>query len=188
MEKELQPIPINKKAKIMATLILLGIIGIWILAFYAYFILPNEVPLHFGLSGEPTRYGDKSTFLILPATLSIVPIIFLFLAKYRFTLINKYPYLINLPAFFAYISKIEKERRGLFVNRYFETLLCLGVGLTFSLLVMELGIFWATIHDKLPVWFVPFSLSLPIWLTVPFLFFLRKIHLKLKNEVENASK
>ena len=188
MEEQIRPIPMSVKGKIMVILIVLGLLSMWILAIYAYLTLPQEVPAHFGLSGEPTRYGDKSTFLILPAAFSIGPVIFLLLAKYRFTLINKHPYLINLPAFFTYISKIPKERRGLWVNKYFEIMLCLGVVLTLSLLVMEVGIFLGKIHGKLPSWFMPFSLTLPVWLILPFLFYLRKMNLKLKEEIKHVSK
>lgn len=153
--------PMSVKGVMMVILIVLGLLGMWILAIYACLTLPHEVPAHFGFSGEPNRYGDKSTFLILPAAFSIAPIIFLLLAKYRFTLINKHPYLINLPAFFIYISKIPKERRGLWVNRYFEVILCLGVVLTLSLLVMEVGIFSGEIHEKLPAWLCLFHLHCP---------------------------
>lgn len=188
MEEQIPPIPMSVKGRMMVVLIVLGLLGMWILAIYAYLTLPQEVPVHFGFSGEPTRHGDKSTFLILPAAFSIAPVIFLLLAKYRFTLINKHSYLINLPAFFTYISKIQKERRGFWVNKYFETVLCLGVVLTLSLLIMELGIFLGEIYSKLPVWFTPFSLTLPVWLILPFLFYLRKMNLELKEEIKHVSK
>ncbi len=187
MQEQIQPVPLSMKGKILATLIMLGLLSMWMFAIYAYLTFPQEVPVHFGFSGDPTRYGDKSTFLILPAAFSIGPVIFILLTKYRFTLINKYPYLINLPAFFTYISKIQKERRGLWVNKYFEAMLCLGVALTFSLLTMEIGIFLGKIHGKLPPWFIPFSLTLPIWLTLPFLFYLRKLNSELKKEINHVS-
>jgi len=186
MEEQIQPTPLSIKGKIMVILIMLGLLGMWIIAVYAYLTLPQEVPAHFGFSGEPTRYGDKSAFLGLPAAFSIGPVIFLLLTKYRFTLINKYPYLINLPVFFTYISKIQKERRGLWVNRYFEAMLCLGVVLTLSLLIMELGIFLGEIYGKLPVWIMPFTLTMPVWLILPFLFYLRKLNLKLKEEIKHV--
>ncbi len=188
MEEQIHPVPLSMKGKIMVVLMVLGLLSIWIFAVYAYLTLPHEIPAHFGFSGEPTRYGNKSTFLILPAAFSIGPVIFLLLAKYRFTLINRHPYLINLPAFFAHISKIPKERKGLWVNRYFEVMLSLGVVLTFSLLMVEIGIFLGEIYGKLPAWLMPFSLTMPVWLILPFLFYLRKMNLELKEEIKHESR
>ncbi len=186
MKEQIQPVPLSKEAKIMIVLIMLGLLSIWIIAIYTYYTLPQEVPAHFGFSGKPTRYGDKFTFLILPPALSIGPVIFLLLTKYRFTLINKHPYLVNLPAFFTNISKVQKERRGLWVNKYFEAVLFLGVVLTFSLLVIEFGIFHGEIYGRLPVWLIPFLLTMPVWLTLPFLFYLRKLKLKLNEEIKHV--
>ncbi|RLF06442.1 MAG: hypothetical protein DRJ60_04375 [Thermoprotei archaeon] len=188
MREQIHPMPLSVKGRIMVALIASGLLSIWILAIYAYVILPQEIPAHFGFNGEPTRYGDKLEFLVLPAAFSIAPISFLLLTKYRFTLINKHPYLINLPAFFTYISKIREERRGWWVNKYFEAMLCLGFVLTLSLLIIEFGIFLGTIYGKLPAWFTPFSLTLPIWLILPFIFYLRKMSSKLKEEAEHVSK
>ncbi len=176
--------PLSVKGKMMVTLIVLELLGMWILAIYAYLALPQEIPAHFGFTGEPTRYGNKLEFLVLPAVFSIAPISFLLLTRYRFTLINKHPYLINLPAFFTYISKIREERRGLWVNKYFEAMLCLGFVLTISLLIIELEIFLGAFYGRLPAWFTPFSLTLPIWLILPFVFYLRKMSLKLKEEAK----
>jgi len=186
MEEEIYSISMSVKGKIMIVLIVLGLLSIWILGFYAYLISPQEIPVHFGSSGEPTNYGGKYTLLIFPAIFSISPIIFLLFVKYRFILINKHPYLINLPAFFIYIPKIPKEKRGLWVNKYFEVMLCLGVVITFSLLIIELGVFLGITYGELPAWFIPFVLTLPIWLILPFLFYLRKMSLKLEEEIKHT--
>lgn len=66
MEEQIHPMPLSIKGKVMVILIML-LLSMWIFAIYAYLTLPQEVPAHFGFSGEPTRYGDKSTFLGLPA-------------------------------------------------------------------------------------------------------------------------
>lgn len=89
MNDQINPEPLNKTGKVMVALIILEVIVMWMFAIYAYLTLPQEVPVHFGFKGEPTRYGDKSTFLIVPAAFSIAPIIFLFWTKFRFTLINR---------------------------------------------------------------------------------------------------
>jgi uncharacterized membrane protein len=184
MNNQINSEPLSRTGKILVALTILGLVAIWIFAIYAYLTLPKEVPVHFGFKGEPTRYGSKSAFLIVPVAFSIAPVIFLLLTKFRFTLINRYPYLINLPAFFTNISKIPEKKRGFWVNKYFEAVLCLGAVLTFSLFIMELGIYLGKISSKLPVWFFPFSLSMPLWLIFPFLFYLGKLS-KEMNGVRN---
>ncbi len=152
----------------------------WAFAIYAYLTPPQKVPVHFGFGGDPIRYGDKTSFFIVTASFSIAPVIFLLITKYRFTLINKYPYLVNLPAFFTSITKIPEKKRGFWVNKYFEAVLCLCIVLTLSLFIMELGIYLGKISGKLPLWFYPFSLSMPLWLIFPFLFYLAKLSKEMK--------
>ena len=86
MNDQINPEPLNKTGKVMVALIILEVIVMWMFAIYACLTLPQEVPVHFGFKGEPTRYGDKSTFLIVPAAFSTAPVIFLLLTKFRFTL------------------------------------------------------------------------------------------------------
>jgi len=137
-------------------ILILGVLAMWGLAFYAHGKLPKEIPGHFGFNGEPTRYDSKTTFFILPAAFSIAPIILLVLARFRFTLFNKYPYLLNLPAFYVNISKIPKERQTFWINRYFEVIIFLEAVLTLSFLILEYGIYHGSLAGKLPTWFLFF--------------------------------
>ncbi len=159
------------------------LLTMWILAIYAYSTLPQEVPVHFGFGGKPTRYGGKTTFFILSALFSIAPVIFLLITKYRFTLINRHPYLVNLPAFFTNLTKIPEKRRSFWINRYFEGVLVLGLVLTLTLFIMEVGIYLGELSGKLPLWFLPFSLLLPLGLILPFLFYLAKLSKEMEKEV-----
>lgn len=168
----------------MLSTIVLGFVGIWVLGIYAYITLPQQVPTHFGFDREPTTYGEKTMFITIPSAFSIAPVIFLILTRLRFTLINKYPYLLNLPAFFIYISKVHSERRGLWVNRYFEAILVFGSLLTFYLLILELGIYLSALSGRLPLWFIPFALSMPAILIASLIFYLRKLSKKIKAEIE----
>ena len=106
---------------------MIGILISWSLGLYAYLSLKGLIPLHFGLSGRPDRFGSGIEFLIITPLLTIAPVIILGTTRYRFTLVNKYPYLINLPAFFAYIFGTPFERRGYWVNKYIEAVLAVGV-------------------------------------------------------------
>jgi|Deesub1362A_J573_1020465.scaffolds.fasta_scaffold00076_127 uncharacterized membrane protein len=184
MEDLITPEPISTKGRMMIGLLFLGFIALWILGVYAYFTLPERIPTHFGFSGEPTSYGRREVFLLLPAAFSPAPIIFLIIIRYRFTLLNKYPYLINLPAFFTHITKIPSERRSLWVNRYFKALIVLGVFITYYLLLLEWGIYVGNLTGRLPYWFTPATLLMPLPLILSFLFYLRRLSEKMMAEAE----
>ncbi|MDR9398545.1 MAG: DUF1648 domain-containing protein [Salibacter sp.] len=68
----------------------LALLAIWILSIYQYFFLPDEIPIHFNLSGEPDNYGSKGFILSLPVIASL-----LFLGL---TALNNYPHLFNYPS------------------------------------------------------------------------------------------
>ena len=173
--------PLGRRAKILLTLIFVELLLIWGLGIYAYQTLPKTVPTHFGFSGEPDAYGSKETFLILPTAFSIAPVIFITVTLLRFRLVNKHPYLINLPAFYAKITQLPQDKRGEWINRYFEAVLMLGALLTLFLLTLELGIYQASISEKLPTWFLPTTISTPILLITTFLLYLRKIAKELES-------
>src|SRR3990172_333581 len=144
-----KPTPLSARGRILIFILLVFLAAIWGVSLYAYYTLPERVPTHFGFSGRPDSFGSKSTFLYLPAAFSLAPLIFLLVIRYRFTLINKYPYLANLPAFFA-IIELPSEKRAYWLNRYFELVLMLGVALVVFLLFMLLGIFKGTVDGEMP--------------------------------------
>jgi uncharacterized membrane protein YhdT len=181
--KPIRPTSLSKHGRILIGILLFFFALIWAVGLYAYFTLPERVPTHFGFSGKPDSFGTKSIFLLLPLAFSIAPLIFLVVIKYRFTLINRYPYLINLPAFFA-IFELPSERRGYWLNRYFELVLVLGVALVVFLLVILLGTYKGTLDGGMPSWFSIVMLFLPFLLIVPFIVALRSLALKMAEEGE----
>ncbi len=170
----------------MELLLVLIFLGMWLLGFYAYQMLPEKVPVHFGLNGNPVKYGNKITFFIIPLTFSLTPLFILFITRYRFSLITKYPYLIKLPAFFMKIYQLPEEKRALLINKYFEVLLIFGTALSFTLFLIELGIFLGMISGRLPFWFLPVSIFLPLLLTFLFILNLAKLSKEIEREVEHA--
>ena len=183
MEQLVPRAPLMTVGKIMISLIAIGFALMWILAIYWYLTLPDEIPIHFNFAGEATTYGRKATFIILPASLSVAPIIFLVITKYRFTLLNKYPYLINIPAFYANIGKIPYERRGEWINKYFEAVLTLGVLMTIYFILLELGIYQGTLEGRLPSWFIPTTLLMPIAFIAIFIYQMKTLSKKLQNYI-----
>jgi len=167
--------PFDEKGERLMNILLICILLIFAIGFYAYFTLPEKIPTHFNFKGEPDAYGSKIVFLILPFVFNIAPIIFFFIAKYRFTLINKHPYLLSLPGFFSYVYKIPYEKRGKWANEYFKIFLELSVWLSVYLLILEIVIFKGTIDKKMPQWFLPVIIILPFVFTVRFFLQLRKL-------------
>ncbi|UNC92915.1 DUF1648 domain-containing protein [Candidatus Contubernalis alkaliaceticus] len=182
MKTVIEPVPLSSKGKTFVYLNALGLVALWGIGIYAFLSLADQVPIHFDAVGKPTTYGNKLTLLNIAMALSALPIFFILLARYRFTLINKYPYLINLPTFFLHINKISPKRRGFWVNRYFEILLLVGVVLTFYLVALMMMLFLGAAAESLPSWFATFTIVPPLALLIPTLFLMRTLTKELKNE------
>ena len=60
---------------------------LWILILVIFPSLPEQIPVHFSLSGKVDNYGGKNTIMIL----GIVPSIILLLL----TILNRYPHIFN---------------------------------------------------------------------------------------------
>ncbi|MBI2937364.1 MAG: DUF1648 domain-containing protein [Thaumarchaeota archaeon] len=166
--------PLSGKGKGLLILNLVGLAFIWAIGIYAYMSLKGAIPTHFGPSGQPDAYGSSEVFLIVTPLISIAPLAIMLMTRYRFTLVNRYPYLINLPAFYAYITRIPFERRGYWVNRYFEAMLAIGAFLTLYFNLLLLGIYLGTIQEALPSWFLPNTfLMMPLMVGALFYYFYR---------------
>lgn len=183
MNEPIIPRPLSLRGRGLMIAVVLEIAALWIVSLYAYFTLPEEIATHFGLSGKPTSYGDKTGFLILPIAFSITPAIFLIVTGFRFRLINKYPYLINLPAFYTHLHRLPEERRGIWINKYFELVLALGVSISLFLLFLLLGISRGTFEGRMPPWFLIVTIVLSTVLIVPFVYGLSILSKQMKSEV-----
>ncbi len=187
MTEPLVPQPLSRRGRNLVFLTVLGLVGMWLLGVYGYQSLPDQVPVHFGWKGTPTRYGEKTTFVFLPLAFSIAPVALLLITRYRFTLINKYPYMINLPAFYTFLWRIPPERRSLWVNRYFEGILGLGAFLSLYLLGLEYGIYVGTRDGHLPSWFTPVALAAPFLLVIPWILYLARLSRQMAQEARRFS-
>jgi len=177
----MKPVQLSGRARLFVMFMLALIVLIWMAGLTAYSTLPETIPTHFGLSGKADAVGSKSLFLFLPIVFSLAPAVILLVIRFRFTLINKYPYLLSLPAFFM-IFELPPERRGYWLNRYFELVLLLGTGLVLFLLLLLLGIYKGTLDGEMPSWFLAATLVAPLVLVLPFVLGLRSIALRIAEE------
>lgn len=52
-------------------------------------VLPDRIPIHFGLGGQPDAWGDKVTIWMLPALAAIIFVVL--------TAVSRYPHTFNYP-------------------------------------------------------------------------------------------
>ncbi len=187
MTEKITSTPLSARGRWLAGINVLGIVAMWLLALAFYLPLPGTIPVHFDLAGNPTRYGDKLTLLLLPAAFSLAPLIILLATRYRFKLINDYPYLVNLPAFFAaHLPKLPPERQSWWINRLFEANLALSAGLSIIMLLMEWAILQGTVTGRLSGWFTVLSIAMIFIPILLYMVYLRKLGLEMAREAEFA--
>lgn len=61
----------------------------WISAVYAFVVLPETIPTHFNMTGEPDGYGSKISLMLIPLISTVVFV--------GMTLINRKPEIFNYP-------------------------------------------------------------------------------------------
>lgn len=88
-KKDRPIIPIELKIfdKIIEGMALIVFISIWVMVIYSYNKLPQIIPVHFDLSGNVDRMGDKSSIFTLPFIASFIYLLL--------TVLNKYPHMFN---------------------------------------------------------------------------------------------
>lgn len=143
----IQKIPYAGRGRSLFALMIAEFIAIWIVILFAVHTLPSVVPTHFNLNGMPDAYGSSSTYLLVGGLLSIAPLIIMLVAYYRFTLINDYPYLVNMPYFYSKIQRMKPNRQSYWINRYFEIYLALGAYISAVLFVLVVMLYSASMSN-----------------------------------------
>ncbi|MGC8479615.1 MAG: DUF1648 domain-containing protein [Candidatus Micrarchaeia archaeon] len=110
MENTFTHLPLSKQSKIIILLSLIITVLAVIVLWNNYNALPNTVAIHYGLNGQPNAYGPKAALLIPTTLLILITFLFILILRFRYTLIEKYPYLINLPSF-VYKIGFEKNKK-----------------------------------------------------------------------------
>lgn len=123
-------------------------------------LLPETIPTHMGLSGQPDNFGPRNSIFLLP-TLQLLACILLFLASNR-------PNWINVPFPIDRSDPHVRQTLHSFVNW-----LSAAISLQFTLLLDRFLTFSTTAYQS--------PISIPFWLTLllPFVvivFFLFRLH------------
>jgi uncharacterized membrane protein len=106
--KKTDPAPVDW---ILEFLSLAGLLILWGMAFYYFRKLPETIPTHFNMSGQPDDFGSKSSFWTLPAVGLVIYI--------GFTLLVKIPEKFNYP---ITITPANAQRQYLLAIRMIRTL------------------------------------------------------------------
>jgi uncharacterized membrane protein len=93
----------TKLEKVLLILSMFGIVSMFVYAIWIWPQLPETIPSHFNLKGEPDGFGGKGSILILP---------FVGLGIFIWT-----TFLSQLPDAFNYTNKVtEEQKQQLYIN------------------------------------------------------------------------
>ena len=126
--KNLKRYGLEKGAKVFIVIGLLLILISWILA--AYYINVNQIA------------KDRLALLIIPLIFTAVAAIILLVIKYRYTIFERYPYLMNLPSIIYRIGGgKDTKKQSIAFNMIFtvHSLVLTFLGLLSILLTLSIG-------------------------------------------------
>lgn len=130
---------------------------LWGLTLWNYSRLPETIPVHFNILGEPDGFGSKKTLLMFPIIGTV-----LFLGM---TILNKFPHVFNYPTKITEENALRQYTGATRMVRYLK----FAVILIFSIIVFKT---LKTLEGKssgLGPWFLPLTAGL---IFIPLTFFL----------------
>lgn len=125
--KKLQRYELEKGAKVFIIIGFLLLIISWILA--VHYLTLNQIA------------KDRLALLLIPLIFTLVSIILLLVIKYRYTIFERYPYLMNLPSLFYRIGGKDNKKQSKVFNMIFtvHSLVLTFLGLLSILLTLSIG-------------------------------------------------
>jgi uncharacterized membrane protein len=146
--------------------IIIGVLGLIVLIGLPLFYfdnLPERIPIHFGINGQPDGFGDKGMIWLLP----IIGVAMYF----GFFWLNKFPHLFN---YSQQISEENAERLYTINTRMIRTLnaiiSCIFAYINYSIIQSALGK-----QNGLGAWFFPVFILLILGTIGYFLYKTQKI-------------
>ncbi len=90
---------------------------LWALPIVSYQGLPENVPIHYGFTGQVTNYGNKAIIFVLPLVHT-----FLFIGL---TVLNKYPHIFNYPVEITEGNALQQYKNATRLFRYCKFIITL---------------------------------------------------------------
>jgi uncharacterized membrane protein len=118
-------ISLSWKEKILILISTLCVIAMWVYLYISWSNLPSIIPIHFGITGAPDRFGNKTSVFLLPIIASIMHILLVVLSKI--------PHCFNYP-----VSVTEKSAEVLYkIGKELILLLDMELSLMFLIILRE---------------------------------------------------
>ena len=136
---------LDNRFELVAKILLLLL---WCLSVYTFLKLPDRIPIHFDLSGQVDKYGNKLLELILPV---IATGIYLLLS-----LLTRYPYIFNYPVRITEANAAKQYGMANSLLRFIK----LSVLIVFFLVILITYLTALGIIKGLGMWFLPFIVIL----------------------------
>ncbi|BAY24601.1 hypothetical protein NIES2100_43960 [Calothrix sp. NIES-2100] len=154
--------PQSQQGKMLNWIAIAGIVALFATAIHAWVVLPETIPIHFGLDGKANGWGSKNFLWLLP----IVGL----LMYGMLTVVSRYPHTFN------YAVRITEENALRQYQIACSMLNWLKTELIWLFAYIEWQIFYLanTETPNLGIWFLPVSLIIifgtnAYWLTQSFL-------------------
>jgi uncharacterized membrane protein len=126
----------------------LFVASMWLLTIYVFFKLPKVIPIHFGASGQPDRYGDKLILLSLPIIATIL--------YFSLTWLIKYPHIFN---YSTKITEANAEKQYSIATRMLR-FIKISILIIFSLIILFVYLTTIGATNGLGIWYLPLTLCL----------------------------
>jgi uncharacterized membrane protein len=155
-------IPPSNQEKQLNLIAIVGLVALFVVAAYGTFVLPDTIPVHFGIDGRANGWGGKNILWVLPG---------LALFLYGFlTFVGGYPHTFN------YIVNITQENAQRQYKIALSTLNWLKTELVWIFAFLEWQMYSLAIsnNSSLGVWILPLVLivlfgTVGFWLRQSFL-------------------
>lgn len=135
------------------------LIGLWIFTTYVFIDLPEQIPIHFDILGEPDDYGEKYNLLLLPILGTILQI--------GLSVLIRFPHLFNYPMNITEENATRQYTLAIRLIRYMK----ISILLIFLLIVFETYKGFGGDEVKLGIWSIFIILFLVF---IPIVFYLLK--------------
>lgn len=136
-------IPKSNLEKILGIIAILGIIVTWIYVIVSWKNIPQQIPNHFGFSGNPDSWGRKGSILFLPIVASLLYILLSVTSRF--------------PQYFNYMVDITEENSERQYQNARMLMSWMTVEITTVFLCLECQSIQVAMNKStgLGVWFLP---------------------------------
>lgn len=130
----------------LEVLSIITLVGLWALVIYGFSILPETIPVHFDLKGQPDSYGSNASILFLPILSTLLYV--------GLTIINRYPHIFNYPVKITPENALRQYTNATKMIRVLK-LIVLGVFFLIEFFTIRSAL---GASAGLGIWFLPFFL------------------------------